>query len=52
MLKPFLLVLLTSKIVLRKYFDAPGDAVRSFVKSLFLPLPMPAPDFLKVEGIL
>jgi hypothetical protein len=52
MLKPLRLVLFTSKIVLRKYFEAPGDAVRSLVKSLFLPLPIPAPDFLKVEGIL
>lgn len=37
MLKPFLLVLLLSKMVFRKYLDELGEQVKSLVKSLFLP---------------
>ena len=37
MLNPFLLALFLSKMVLMGYLDAPGDEVRSLVKSLFLP---------------
>jgi len=46
MLNPFLLEVFLSKMVLIKYLVAPGDAVKSFVKSLLLPYPMPAPFFL------
>lgn len=51
-LKPLLEDLLRSKMVLISYFDEPGDTVRSFVKSLFFPYPMPAPALRKVEGML
>lgn len=51
-LKPLLEALFFSKTVLMSYLVAPGEAVRSLVKSLFLPKPMPAPDRLMVVVML
>lgn len=48
---PLLVFLLSSKIVLRSYLEEPGELVKSFVKSDFLPYPMAAPALLKVEGV-
>ena len=40
---PLLLFLFLSKIVSRRYLEDPGEHVKSFVKSDFLPYPMPLP---------
>lgn len=49
--KPLLVFLLSSNMVFRSYFDEPGEHVKSFVKSDFLPYPIAAPFLLKVEEV-
>lgn len=49
---PFLDFLFLSNIVSRQYLLAPGDTVKSFVKSDFLPYPMLVPFLFIVGGIL
>ena len=40
---PFLLFILRSNNVSRRYFDEPGEHVKSLVKSDFFPYPIPFP---------